>query len=181
MTQTLWLPRAPYRVVRRSRTAPDDPIVCRAPCSQLVVRNFLENERERVDRREVLFSEHYAAAQSLKTAWTRLASTYGCMWVVLSRTTLTIKPHWFAWWLISPLRLDLCHEIPVTDIRKVRDAGRWFSRGKVEVHFRTVEGTDRKVLVGPENPESRHRVGLTRPRPTRTRHDHRPPPIDTRT
>ena len=62
---------------------------------------------EHMDSDEVLFFEHYAAAQSFKSVWTRLASTYGCIMVVLSRRTLTIKPHWFAKWLISPLGLDL--------------------------------------------------------------------------
>jgi hypothetical protein len=100
-----------------------------------------------MDRNEVMFFEHYAAAQSLKSVWTRLASTYGCIMVVLSRETLTIKPHWFAKWLISPLGLDLCHEIPITKIRGVKEMGKWFSYGKVEVHFKTVDGEDRRILL----------------------------------
>jgi hypothetical protein len=100
-----------------------------------------------MDRNEVLFCEHYAAAQSLKSVWTRLASTYGCIMVVLSREILTIKPHWFAKWLISPLGLDLFHKIPITKIRGVRELGKWFSYGKVEVHFKTVDGEDRRILL----------------------------------
>jgi hypothetical protein len=75
-----------------------------------------------MDNNEVLFCEHYSAAQSLKNNWTRLASTYGCMMIVLSRKMLMIKPHWFAKWLINPLNLDLRHEIPIASIRDVR---RW--------------------------------------------------------
>lgn len=100
-----------------------------------------------MDSNEVLFSEHYAAAQSLKSVWTRLASTYGCIMVVLCRRTLTIKPHWFAIWLIRPLGLDLCHEIPITNIRGVRETGKWFSYGKVELNFETVEGKDRSIFL----------------------------------
>ena len=37
-----------------------------------------------MDRNEVLFTEQYAATQSLKNDWTRLASTYGCIMVMLN-------------------------------------------------------------------------------------------------
>jgi len=100
-----------------------------------------------MDSNDVLFFEHYAAAQSLKNAWTRLASTYGCIMVVLSRETLTIKPHWFARWLISLLGLDLCYEIPITNIRGVTETGKWSSYGKVEVDFVTVDGKHRRILL----------------------------------
>ena len=100
-----------------------------------------------MDSDQALFSEHYAAAQSLKSPWTRLASTYGCIMVVLSRETLTIKPHWFAKWLISPLCLDLYHEIPITKIRGATEMGKWFSYGKVELHFLTIDGESRRILL----------------------------------
>ena len=100
-----------------------------------------------MDNNEVLFYEHYAAAQSLKNVWTRLASTYGCMKIVLSRKMLVIKPHWFVKWLISLLHLDLCHEIPIASIRGVMEVGEWFNYGKVELHFQTLEGKDRKILL----------------------------------
>ena len=100
-----------------------------------------------MDKTEVLFFEHYAAAQSLKSVWTRLASTYGCIMVVLSRKTLTIKPHWFAKWLIIPLGLDLCHEIPITNIRGVTEMGQWFSYGKVDLQFETAKGNDQKITL----------------------------------
>jgi len=100
-----------------------------------------------MDSDKALFFEHYAAAQSLKSPWTRMASTYGCIMVVLSRKMLTIKPHWFAKWLISLLQLDLFHEIPLTRIRGVKETGRWLNYGKVELLFQTVEGKDQKILL----------------------------------
>lgn len=100
-----------------------------------------------MDHNDLLFCENYAAAQSLKSVWTRLASTYGCMMIVLTGKTLTIKPHWFAKWVISSLHLDLCHEIPIASIRGVKQIGRWSSYGKVELHFQTLEKKDRKILL----------------------------------
>ena len=100
-----------------------------------------------MDREEVLFCEYNAAAKSLNSAWTRLASTYGCVMVVLSRTRLIIKPHWFAKWLISLLHLDLFHEIPIANIGDVVEVGKWSSYGKVELQFRTVQGKDRKIVL----------------------------------
>jgi hypothetical protein len=107
----------------------------------------MHNLGEPGDSNEVLFFEHHAAAQSLKSAWTRLASTYGCMMIVLSRKTLLLKPHWFAKWLIILLRLDLCYKIPVTSIIGVTEVGKWSSFGKVELHFRTAEGKDQKIML----------------------------------
>ena len=100
-----------------------------------------------MDNNEVLFCEKYTAAQSLKSNWTRLASTYGCMMIILSRKMLTIKPHWFAKWLINPLHLDLCHEIPIANIRDVMEVGKWFSYGKVDLLFLTAGGKDQKILL----------------------------------
>jgi hypothetical protein len=107
----------------------------------------MENNEEHMDRNEVLFLEQHAAAQSLKSVWTRLASTYGCIMVVLSPKKLMVKPHWYAKWLISLLGLDLSHEIPITNIRGAKEAGKWFSYGKVELRFETVEGEDRRILL----------------------------------
>ena len=106
-----------------------------------------EESEERVGNNEVLFSEQHAAAQSLKNAWTRLASTHGCMVVVLSSGTLTIRPHWFAKWLIVLLGLDLCHQVPISNIRSVTEMGKWFSYGKVGLHFETMAGEDRRILL----------------------------------
>ena len=100
-----------------------------------------------MDSNEVLFYEHYAAAQSMKSVWTRLASTYGCIMVVLSRRTLTIKPHWFAKWVIGLLALDLSHEIPVTNVKSVTKKGKWFRYGKIELEFVTIYGESRRILL----------------------------------
>jgi hypothetical protein len=67
--------------------------------------------------------------------------------VVLSRETLTIKPHWFAKWLVRLLGLDLCHEIPITNIRGITEKGKWFSYGKVELYFRTIDGEDQRIVL----------------------------------
>ena len=96
---------------------------------------------------DLLFSEHYAAAQSMQSAWTRMASTFGCMMIQLTRQTLTIKPHWFASWPIGLLHLDLHHEIPVARIGRVLEVGKWAGYGKVEVHFQTANGKDRTLLL----------------------------------
>jgi hypothetical protein len=100
-----------------------------------------------MNRNEVLFFEDHAAAQSLKSVWTRLASTYGCIRVVLSRKKLMVKPHWYVKWLINLLGLDLSHEIPITNISAVTEVGKWFSYGKVELRFETEEGEDRRILL----------------------------------
>jgi hypothetical protein len=107
----------------------------------------MKNGEDRMDETDVLFLENYAAAQSLKNSWTRLASTNGCMMIALSRSTLTIKPHWFARWLICLLGLDLCHEIPVANITGVTEVGKWFGYGKVEVQFESADGTTRRLLL----------------------------------
>ncbi len=104
-----------------------------------------------MDRNDALQCEKYAAAQSLKNVWTRSASTLGCIMIVLSRNVLIIRPHWFVTWLINLLHLDLCHEIPITRIRNVRETGTWFNYGKVEVQFYNVQGEDQKILLFMKN------------------------------
>jgi len=115
--------------------------------ARFTATSFRKTLEKHMDRNEVLFAEPYAAAQSLKNDWTRLASTYGCIMVVLSRETLTIRPHWFAKWLISLLSLDLCHKIPITNIRGVTERGKWFSYGKIELHFVTTDGKNQRILL----------------------------------
>ncbi len=100
-----------------------------------------------MEHNRVLFFENYTAAVSYRNSWTRMASTLGCMKIVLSPSLLIVKPHWYAKWLIVLLQLDLCHEIPVSSIRSVRETGTWFSYGKVEISFRTTGGTVRKILL----------------------------------
>ena len=96
---------------------------------------------------EIVFFESHAAAQSLKNRWTRLASTYGCMSVALSKDMLTVKPHWFAKWMITALGLDLNHEIPVAQIKGATQTGNWFGYGMVEVDFRTATDENRTILL----------------------------------
>jgi hypothetical protein len=74
------------------------------------------------------------------------------MLVVLSPEMLTIKPHWFARWMIKFLGLDLYHEIPIDNIIRAKELDRWFSRGKVEVRFVTPEREKHKVLLYLKNP-----------------------------
>ena len=111
----------------------------------------MSRSTEQIAGNEVPFFEPYAAAQSLKSGWTRLASTYGCIMVVLSRERLTVKPHWFARWLIGLLRLDLYHEIPLINIIDVKEKGKWFSHGKVEVQFVTGNMENRRILLYMKN------------------------------
>ena len=96
---------------------------------------------------KIIFSESNAAAQSLKNNWTRLASTYGCMSVTLTKDVLTIKPHWFAIWMITALGLDLNHKIPVTQIKAVTQTGSWFGYRMVEVDFRSDANENRTLLL----------------------------------
>ena len=107
----------------------------------------MENNEKQVNSNELLFFERHAAAQSLKNFWTRLASTYGCIMIVLSGKNLMIKPHWFAKWLITLLGLDLTHEIPIKNIRGVVEMGKWFSYRKVELRFETLAGEDRRIWL----------------------------------
>lgn len=100
---------------------------------------------------DILLIENYAAAQSLKNSWTQFASTYGCMKIVLSTKKLSIKPHWFAIWLIVLLGLDLCHEIPLENIQEVNEIGRWYSYGKVELKFQISKEEDRNILLYMKN------------------------------
>jgi hypothetical protein len=100
-----------------------------------------------MNERDIIFFESNAAAQSQKNGWTRLASTYGCMSIILSKDVLTIKPHWFALWMITALGLDLNHEIPVSQITDVTQTGSWFGYSLVEVDFRTDANENRTILL----------------------------------
>lgn len=100
-----------------------------------------------MDNEEVLFIERNASAQSLKSAWTRLASANGCITVVLTPRALTIKPQGLTMWLIRLFGLDLFHEIPLTNIRSISEMGKWRKYGKVELHFLSVRGEDKKILL----------------------------------
>jgi hypothetical protein len=95
---------------------------------------------------ENLFVETAAAAKSLKNFWTRLASTYGCMQVRLTRQQLIIEPRWFIGWLIKILGLDLYHVAPINQIQAAESRGNWCNYGKVEIKFSN-DGNDHKILL----------------------------------
>jgi len=95
---------------------------------------------------EALFVESSAAAQSQKNLWTRMASTYGCMQICLTREHLIIKPRWFIGWLIKLLGLDLFHVVPTSRIQKVERSGRWFNAEKILVSFKK-NGSEHKILL----------------------------------
>jgi hypothetical protein len=95
---------------------------------------------------DVLFFEPAAAAQSLKNFWTRMASTYKCMGVRLTREQLIIKPRWFIGWMIKLLGLDLYHTVPTNEIKAVERRGKWFHYGKVQVRY-SRDGADRSILL----------------------------------
>ena len=98
-----------------------------------------------MDTSDILFSESHAAAQSLKNGWTRMASTYGCMMITLSKENLLIQPHWYAKLPILLLGLDLCHEIALNKITGIAKIGTLFSYNKVELRFSTKDG-DTRIL-----------------------------------
>jgi hypothetical protein len=95
---------------------------------------------------ENIFFETAAAAKSLKSFWTRMASTYGCMLVRLTRQYLIVKPRWFIGWMIKILGLDLYHVVPVDQIRAVKSRGVWCNYGKVEICF-LKNGAHRKIML----------------------------------
>ncbi len=96
---------------------------------------------------QILFLENHAGARSMKNRWTRMASTMGCMRVVLTPETLTVRPHRIAGWLIRLLGLDLDHEIPVARIRGAEQVRKWHGLGEVEVTFDTEEGRQGKIRL----------------------------------
>jgi len=107
--------------------------------------NFLKTASQVPDN--IVFSESYAAARSLKNIWTRMASTYRCISVCLHRDVLIIRPRWFLGWLIYLLALDLYHDIPIGKIRSIKLTGKWSGFGKVEVSFVTNDSEVRKILL----------------------------------
>jgi len=69
------------------------------------------------------------------------------MSVTLTKDMLTIKPHWFAIWMIIAFGLDLNHEIPVVRIKGVTHTGNWFGYGIIEVDFSTDSDEKRTILL----------------------------------
>lgn len=93
------------------------------------------------------FVDHQAAARSLKNAWTRMASTYRCIQVSLDHDQLTVTPRPALAWLISILRLDLDHAIPLTCITDVRLGGTWGNQKIVKVSFLERGGGVKDILL----------------------------------
>ena len=96
---------------------------------------------------EIVFLEKHAAAQSMKNAWTRMASTYRCIQVALTKDLLIVRPHWLIGWIIFLLRLDLHHTIPIEQIKSIKSKGSWYSYDKVEVVFRGNSDSESKILL----------------------------------
>ena len=93
------------------------------------------------------FLEPHAAATSLKSGWTRLASTYSSIRVKLAGGVLEIRPRWYISALARLLLLDLHHRIPVDAIRAVEETGTWHSHSKVDVTYRRPDGEERTVRL----------------------------------
>lgn len=89
---------------------------------------------------EIIFSEDTAAARSLKSSWTRTASTYDCIQVVLSREHLIVKPRKLPGVLIRILLFDLNHVIPNHKITSVEKIGDELGYGRIRVEFSTDHG-----------------------------------------
>lgn len=95
---------------------------------------------------EELFFETSASAQSLKNFWTRMASTYKCIEVHLTREQLIIRPRWFIGWMIKLLGLDLYHVLPTDQIQTVESTGKWLGYGKVHIKYKK-NGINHSILL----------------------------------
>ena len=96
---------------------------------------------------EIVFLETHAAAQSMKNAWTRMASTYQCIQVSLTRDLLIVRPHWLIGWIIFLLHLDLHHKILIEHIKSIKSKGSWFGYDKVEVVFSGNSDGENRILL----------------------------------
>ncbi len=94
-----------------------------------------------------LFLEPDAAAQSIRSGWTRLASTYKSIRLKLAGGVLEIRPRWYISALARLLLLDLHHRIPVDAIRAVEEMGTWYSHSKVEATYGRPDGEERTVRL----------------------------------
>ena len=96
---------------------------------------------------DIVFIESSAAAQSLKNFWTRMASTYGCIQVMLSQNSLIIKPRRLVAWFIDLLQLDLNHTILINQIHSIEEKGNWMSYKKIQLSFINDQGEAREILL----------------------------------
>ena len=83
----------------------------------------------------VLFKEPYVAVKSMKSWYTRSASTMGCLHVTVTQRELITSLHLFAFW-IKPLKLDLEHIIPLQKITAAENLGSVLFYDAVKVEFR---------------------------------------------
>ncbi len=95
---------------------------------------------------EPIFFETAAAAKSHKNGWTRMASTYQCIDVCLTQDTLTIRPRGLMGLIIKGLGFDLHHTIPCHHIEEVKEEGKWFDYGRVEVIFNSLDKRQKLTL-----------------------------------
>jgi len=102
---------------------------------------------------EVVFFESTAAARSLKNPWTRMASTYDCIQVILSPEHLIVKPRPMLAGLIRALRLDLNHVIPTHQIAAVERTGSFLRYAKIRVNFSAEEGDLGTLMLYLRNPD----------------------------
>jgi putative transposon-encoded protein len=98
-------------------------------------------------KEDLSFSEPYAAAKSLKNFWTKMASTYKCIFVGVSGKILIIRPNWYIGWAIYLLGLDLDHEIRVDYIKSVEKVGNWYGYGMVKVTYTMSNAEDRSIIL----------------------------------
>ena len=95
----------------------------------------------------LLFEERRAMAQSQKNLWTRMVSTWKCVFVRLSPELLTVGLHGLMGALVAPFGPDLDHEIPLYRIRRVERRPRSvLGHGEVSVKFDLEEG-ERELLL----------------------------------
>ncbi|NOZ84746.1 MAG: hypothetical protein GXP49_00505 [Deltaproteobacteria bacterium] len=98
--------------------------------------------------REKKFIEETAAAQSMKNAWTRLASTWRMIHVEIGDSNLTIRPNsWLTDLLIKTFFFDLDHCIPLKNVLSARHEGDWVNYGKVVVSFRKDSGLKQEIRL----------------------------------
>jgi hypothetical protein len=101
---------------------------------------------------EIVFAEHTAAARSLKSSWTRIASTYDSIHVVLSREHLIVKPRRLLAGVISVLKLDLDHVIPTHRITTVEPERVYLSYTLIRIGFETDDGPHEGLDLYLRNP-----------------------------
>ena len=94
-----------------------------------------------------LFQEKYAMAQSQKSLWTKMVSTWKCINVTLTSTRLRVKLHGLFGWLVKPVGADLDHMIPVSDIKSAEKRRNVLGYTEISVVFSLQSGGERELLL----------------------------------